>query len=92
MAPRDLSKHDDLVDKTDLLIIDGFRIAGMVWLLIFFAAQYTMAGILFNPWTLQDFFKTNIFTLVYSANMIIDEIFMLSAFFTYIKLRRMSFG
>ena len=52
MAPRNLSKHDDLVDQTDLLIIDGFRIAGMLWLLIFFAAQYSMAGVLYNPWTL----------------------------------------
>lgn len=51
-----------------------------------------MAGILFNPWTLLDFFETYIFTLVYAANQIIDEIFMVSAFFTYIKLRRMSFG
>ena len=38
MAPRDLKKHNDLHDETDLLIIDGFRIAGMIWLLIFFAA------------------------------------------------------
>lgn len=68
MAPRDLKKHKDLYDETDLLIIDGFRIAGMIWLLMFFAAQYTMAGILANPWTLMDFFETYIFTIVYAAN------------------------
>ena len=51
-----MRNYDGVVDKMDLLMIDGFRVLALVWLLMFGAAQFTMAGTNYNPWTLQDFF------------------------------------
>lgn len=45
-----------------------------------------MSGAAYNPWTLQTYFETVAYTLVYSSNLGFDEFFMLSAFFTYVKL------
>jgi len=45
-----------------------------------------MAGTVFNPWALQDYFVTYAYTLVYSANLGFDEFFMLGTFFAYIKI------
>jgi hypothetical protein len=45
-----------------------------------------MSGTAYNPWTLQDYFKTIAYTLVYSSNFGFDEFFLLSTFFTYLKV------
>ena len=47
-----------------------------------------MSSAVFNPWRLQDYFQTVAYTAVYSANLGFDEFFMLSAFFTTLKLMR----
>jgi len=40
-----------------------------------------------NPWSLQDYFHTYAYTLVYSSNLGFDEFFFLSAFLATIKLQ-----
>ena len=67
-------------------MFDSFRVICLIWILTFGTAQFTMSGSAYNPWTLQDYFLTVAYTLVYSANLGFDEFFMLSAFFAYIKI------
>ena len=45
-----------------------------------------MGGAAYNPWTLQDYFKTVPYTLVYSSNLGFEEFFMCASFFSYIKI------
>ena len=78
----------DPVDVNDLRMMDSFRVLCLVWILLFGTAQFTMSGSAYNPWTLQDYFKTYAYTMVYSANLGFDEFFMISAFFSYIKISK----
>lgn len=73
-------------DKQDLQMFDFFRVICLIWILAFGTAQFTMSGSAYNPWTLQDYFKTIAYTLVYSANFGFDEFFLLSSFFAYIRI------
>ena len=67
-------------------MLDFFKVVCLIWICTFGTAQFTMAGTAFNPWALQDYFKTYAYTLVYSSNMGFDEFFMLGTFFAYIKI------
>lgn len=78
----------DSVEARDLLMFDGFRVLCLIWILSFGVAQFTMGGAAYNPWTLQDYFQTVEYTLVYSANFGFDEFFMLSSLFAYLKLTK----
>jgi hypothetical protein len=78
----------DAAETKDLIMFDGFRVLCLIWILTFGVAQFTMGGAAYNPWTLQDYFQTVEYTLVYSANFGFDEFFMLSTFFAYIKLSK----
>lgn len=69
-------------------MLDFFKVLCLLWILTFGAAQFTMGGSAYNPWTLMDYFQTVAYTLVYSANLGFDEFFMLSTFFSYVKLER----
>jgi peptidoglycan/LPS O-acetylase OafA/YrhL len=75
-------------EARDLLMLDGLRVLCLIWILTFGVAQFTMGGAAYNPWTLQDYFQTIEYTLVYSANFGFDEFFMLSAFFAYLKISK----
>lgn len=75
-------------DDQDLLMFDCFKVLCLLWLLAFGACQFTMGGSAYNPWTLMDYFQTVAYTLVYSANLGFEEFFMLSAFFSYVKLEK----
>lgn len=72
----------------NLLFLDGLKVILTIWILILGVCQFTLAGAAFNPWTLQDYFKTVAYTLVYSSNLGFDEFFMLSSFYSYAKIRR----
>ncbi len=70
-------------------MLDGFRVFALIWIIILGSCQYTMSSAVFNPWRLQDYFQTVAYTAVYSANLGFDEFFMLSAFFTTLKLSQL---
>ena len=53
---KDNSTKTPIADKEDLLMIDGYRICALAWIMVFGAAQFTMAGLAYNPWNLQDQF------------------------------------
>ena len=67
-------------------MFDFLRVLCLLWILTFGAAQFTMGGAAYNPWTLQDYFKTVPYTLVYSSNLGFEEFFMFASFFSYIKI------
>jgi hypothetical protein len=73
-------------NKEDLKMLDFFRVLCLIWILAFGTCQFTMSGSAYNPWTLQDYFKTVAFSIVYSANLGFDEFFMLSSFFAYVRI------
>jgi hypothetical protein len=73
-------------DPLDLRMFDFFRVLCLIWVLCFGTCQFTMSGTAYNPWSLQDYFQTVAYTLVYSANFGFDEFFMLSSFFAYIYI------
>jgi hypothetical protein len=73
-------------DPTDLKTLDFWRVLCLLWVLCFGVCQFTMSGSAYNPWTLQTYFETVAYTLVYSSNLAFDEFFMLSSFFSYLKL------
>lgn len=75
-------------DPSDLKMLDFWRLLCLIWVLCFGVCQFTMSGSAYNPWTLQTYFQTVAYTLVYSSNLGFDEFFMLSAFFAYLKLSR----
>ena len=41
-----------IADREDLLMIDGYRVWCLIWILLFGAAQFTMGGLAYNPWNL----------------------------------------
>lgn len=43
-------------DPSDLIMMDFFKVLCLIWILTFGAAQFTMAGSAYNPWTLMDYF------------------------------------
>mmetsp|Transcript_14415 Transcript_14415/g.24578 ORF Transcript_14415/g.24578 Transcript_14415/m.24578 type:complete len:249 (-) Transcript_14415:842-1588(-) len=76
-----------VAEEADLQMLDFFKVLCLVWILTFGTAQFTMAGTAYNPWALENYFKTVAYTLVYSANLGFDEFFMISAFVSYLKIR-----
>lgn len=49
---KDESTKTPVADREDLLMIDGYRIIALAWLLMFGSAQFTMGGLAYNPWNL----------------------------------------
>lgn len=84
----ELRTLDIAADPQDLKMLDFFRVLCLIWVLCFGVCQFTMSGSAYNPWTLQTYFQTVAYTLVYSSNMGFDEFFMLSSFFAYLRLRQ----
>jgi hypothetical protein len=88
MAKR-TQNEEFIQDSDDLTMFDSFRVLCLIWILCFGTCQFTMSGTAYNPWTLQDYFLTIAYTLVYSANLGFDEFFMIATFFAYIKITGM---
>ena len=47
-----------------------------------------MSGSAANPWSLQDYFHTYAYTLVYSSNLGFDEFFFISAMLVTVKMQQ----
>lgn len=74
------------VREAPIGLIDGMRVICLIWVLTLGVCQFTMSGSVANPWSLQTYFHTYAYTLVYSSNLGFDEFFFLSAFLMTLKL------
>ena len=81
---RSVPSYMQVEDITDLKIFDFLKVICLIWILTFGSAQFTMSGTAYNPWSLENYFQTVAYTLVYSANLGFDEFFMIGAFLSYI--------
>ena len=71
----------------NLRLVDGMRVICLFWIVMLGTCQFTMLSSVSNPWSLQDYFHTYAYTLVYSSNLGFDEFFFLSAFLATLKLQ-----
>lgn len=69
-----------------LAALDGIRVIACVWLILLSTAQGPGGSSMQNPGRLLDFFQMLPFTVIVSANLALDEFFVLSAFLTTIKV------
>lgn len=79
-----------LRSEKEIRLIDGMRVLCLIWVLTLGVCQFTMSSSVQNPWSLQDYFHTYAYTLVYSSNLGFDEFFFLSSFLLTLKLENMT--
>jgi hypothetical protein len=59
----------------------------LLWVITLGVCQFTMSSSVENPWSLQDYFHTYAYTLVYSSNLGFDEFFFIAAFLLTLKIK-----